>query len=457
MPFSLADELMGYWMFGEVYCEIHAAVDVLLCTASIMNICLIALDRYWSITRAIDYLNARTPAKVTIMIITVWILSGLISIPPLLGWKQDQDLTWFTQILVEQGNRTQMEFIQDLQDSGRMNMENFTSTLELVVYPQCGLSQDLGYVLYSAFGSFYIPSCIMVFVYIKIYYAARDRARRNITNKHKKRDKTAKSKEREKRTKHGNTNGNLIPLISHPNGKNESNNGEPPTDKNAVSTISSNNKGETNKLSSTEVHLPLPCGACSSVGGTKHRRSVGVSTYEDNETATAGNSPKVQKEAVPMTLARFVVSNSPQSISKPRILLGSKRRSSKEARQVIDTGKARILKSSSKRRLREKRKELQGRKRDGQPSFWGLSWEASLPVGFPFFFLYSISPICPICEEAEGLDRSESIQQSDGCCVMGWGFSFAFWMGYSNSALNPVIYTVFNQDFRRAFKRILFK
>ena len=42
------------------------------------------------------------------------------------------------------------------------------------------LSQEIGYVMYSAFGSFYIPSCIMVFVYIKIYYAARERARRNI-------------------------------------------------------------------------------------------------------------------------------------------------------------------------------------------------------------------------------------------------------------------------------------
>ena len=42
------------------------------------------------------------------------------------------------------------------------------------------LSSEIGYVMYSAFGSFYIPSCIMVFVYIKIYYAARERARRNI-------------------------------------------------------------------------------------------------------------------------------------------------------------------------------------------------------------------------------------------------------------------------------------
>ena len=35
------------------------------------------------------------------------------------------------------------------------------------------LSEDPGYVLYSALGSFYIPSCIMVFVYINIYFAAR--------------------------------------------------------------------------------------------------------------------------------------------------------------------------------------------------------------------------------------------------------------------------------------------
>ena len=47
------------------------------------------------------------------------------------------------------------------------------------------MSNDRGYVMYSAFGSFYIPSCIMVFVYIKIYYAARERARRNIHSKAK--------------------------------------------------------------------------------------------------------------------------------------------------------------------------------------------------------------------------------------------------------------------------------
>lgn len=87
MPFSLANELMGYWIFGDWWCDIHAALDVLLCTASIMNLCLIALDRYWSITQAVDYLKKRTPARAIVMIGFVWIFSGVICIPPLLGWK----------------------------------------------------------------------------------------------------------------------------------------------------------------------------------------------------------------------------------------------------------------------------------------------------------------------------------------------------------------------------------
>ena len=77
----------------------------------------------------------------------------------------------------------------------------------------------------------------------------------------------------------------------------------------------------------------------------------------------------------------------------------------------------------------------------------GLIMGSFIACWFPFFFLYSISPICPICEDSP----------LSPCCVQGWGFSFAFWLGYSNSALNPVIYTIFNKDFRQAFKRILFR
>jgi 5-hydroxytryptamine receptor 1 len=33
--------------------------------------------------------------------------------------------------------------------------------------------------------------------------------------------------------------------------------------------------------------------------------------------------------------------------------------------------------------------------------------------------------------------------------------SLFLWLGYFNSTLNPVIYTIFSPEFRQAFKRIL--
>ena len=33
--------------------------------------------------------------------------------------------------------------------------------------------------------------------------------------------------------------------------------------------------------------------------------------------------------------------------------------------------------------------------------------------------------------------------------------AFFFWLGYSNSSVNPILYTIFNEEFRRAFMRIL--
>jgi hypothetical protein len=59
MPLSLTNELMGYWVFGDAMCEVWLATDVLLCTASILNLVLISLDRYWSITRALVYVQQR--------------------------------------------------------------------------------------------------------------------------------------------------------------------------------------------------------------------------------------------------------------------------------------------------------------------------------------------------------------------------------------------------------------
>lgn len=40
-------------------------------------------------------------------------------------------------------------------------------------------------------------------------------------------------------------------------------------------------------------------------------------------------------------------------------------------------------------------------------------------------------------------------------CIGGQTFKILSWLGYSNSGLNPIIYSIFNTEFREAFKRLL--
>uniref|UniRef100_A0A3B3ZFK2 Alpha-2A adrenergic receptor n=1 Tax=Periophthalmus magnuspinnatus TaxID=409849 RepID=A0A3B3ZFK2_9GOBI len=137
MPFSLANELMGYWYFGEIWCEIYLALDVLFCTASIAHLCAISLDRYWSITQAIEYNLKRTPRRIKCIIFIVWVIAAVISFPPLITMKKEK------------------------------NKE----------HPVCTINDDEWYVISSCIGSFFLPCIIMVLVYIRIYQIAKKRTR----------------------------------------------------------------------------------------------------------------------------------------------------------------------------------------------------------------------------------------------------------------------------------------
>ncbi|XP_078421305.1 alpha-2A adrenergic receptor [Cetorhinus maximus] len=138
MPFSLAKELMGYWYFGRVWCEIHLALDVLFCTASIAHLCAISLDRYWSITQAIEYNLKRTPRRIKCIIVIVWVIAAVISFPP----------------LITNGNKPDSQ--------GK---------------PECEINNEVWYIISSCIGSFFAPCIIMILVYVRIYQIAKSRTR----------------------------------------------------------------------------------------------------------------------------------------------------------------------------------------------------------------------------------------------------------------------------------------
>ncbi|XP_072110160.1 5-hydroxytryptamine (serotonin) receptor 5A, genome duplicate b [Mobula birostris] len=143
MPLSLVHELDGRrWRLGKVLCQVWISFDVLCCTASIWNVTAIALDRYWSITRHLEY-TLKTRKKISnIMIVLTWLLSSVISLSPLFGW-----------------GKTYSE-----QDE------------------QCQVSQEPSYTIFSTFGAFYLPLSVVLFVYWKIYKAAKFRIGTRRTN-----------------------------------------------------------------------------------------------------------------------------------------------------------------------------------------------------------------------------------------------------------------------------------
>ncbi|XP_004702385.1 5-hydroxytryptamine receptor 5A [Echinops telfairi] len=137
MPLSLVHELSGRrWHLGRRLCQLWIACDVLCCTASIWNVTAIALDRYWSITRHLEYtLRARQRVS-NIMIALTWVLSAVISLAPLLfGWG-----------------------------------ETYSEGSE-----ECQVSHEPSYTVFSTVGAFYLPLCVVLFVYWKIYKAAKFR------------------------------------------------------------------------------------------------------------------------------------------------------------------------------------------------------------------------------------------------------------------------------------------
>ena len=137
LPFSAVLEVIPYWPFGSFFCDIWAAMDVLCCTASILSLCVISIDRYIGVTRPLQHSTILTEKRAFYITIIVWALSVTISVAPLLGWKEPP-------------------------------------------HPDpkvCQVTKQLGYVLFSVSGSFYIPLIIILVVYFRVYREALSQSR----------------------------------------------------------------------------------------------------------------------------------------------------------------------------------------------------------------------------------------------------------------------------------------
>ena len=342
LPLNVATTILGKWIFGSALCKMWLTCDVLCCTSSILNLCVIALDRYWAITDPIRYAQKRTVKRVVVLIIIVWFLSGLISSPPLIGWNDWPDV--------------------------------FDETTP------CILSSQKGYIVYSSLGSFYVPLIIMTSVYLKIYIATKRRLRK-----------------RAKTVSFGKSAQTSFQKSKTSNNKRKENSGP--------------NHSESGY-----------------VEGNGNHQAVALQEPTTNSDPTPRKSKKQRKRKSKFRSKR------------------SRRRGSEMDASELDSSCENIIEMHSSvktittnvSQFFEQKQKISLSKERRAARTLGIIMGTFIVCWLPFFLMYVILPFCQSCPEPGPVF-----------------INFITWLGYINSSLNPIIYTIFNLDFRRAFARLL--
>ncbi|XP_061589339.1 alpha-2B adrenergic receptor [Cololabis saira] len=361
IPFSLANELQGYWAFGSIWCEVYLALDVLFCSSSIVHLCAISLDRYLSISRPMSYRTKCTPAWIKAAIIAVWLISAVISFPPLLSLDKS-----------------------------------------LLGEEVCELNNERWYILYSTIGSFFVPCIIMILVYMRIYQIAKQHTR--CPPGHKVKGKPEM-----------NQRGSIAAI---------------PTTSPEGSTPSSVKKPDLPHSITAQKPCPVPlCVKQADVPQTAYQKSP---NHGGEGHFNSASTPSIHN-AEPSYVT------SPQSPEdKIQVLnLACRRKST----MTTATGtKLASEDASTTQGTTVSRRKTMAKKEKRFTFVLAVVMGVFVVCWFPFFLSYSLKAVCPqTCNIPEPL------------------FKFFFWIGYCNSCLNPVIYTIFNKDFRMAFKRILYR
>ncbi|KAL6423642.1 hypothetical protein ACFW04_010277 [Cataglyphis niger] len=261
---------------------------------------------------------ARNPRRIGILIIAVWVISLGISLAPQLGWK-DPDY------------------------------------LDRIAQGTCLVSQDTAYQIFATCATFYLPLLVILFLYWRIFQAARKRIR--------KRPGTILQPPRERR--------GILRLVTRR-----------PREESTAFTITR----------STPDHSSISPEKSSSYNG-----------------ANVTPSTTVTPTAVSTTTTTTTLTNPTSTSQQQQVVKCMKR-----TRETIES-----------KRERKAAKTL------------AIITGAFVACWLPFFLVALLQATCQTCEPPKLVA------------------SVFLWLGYFNSTLNPVIYTVFSPEFRQAFKRML--
>ncbi|XP_060094281.1 histamine H1 receptor [Heteronotia binoei] len=139
MPLNVLYLLKNEWLLGRQACLFWLSMDYVASTASIFSLFILCIDRYRSVQQPLKYLKYRTKTRASIMISGAWLLSFMWVIP-IFGWPTST---------------------------------HNNSTGDEVEVCETDFCKVTWFKVLTAIANFYIPSLMMLFFYAKIYTAVR--------------------------------------------------------------------------------------------------------------------------------------------------------------------------------------------------------------------------------------------------------------------------------------------
>ncbi|XP_014831136.1 PREDICTED: D(3) dopamine receptor isoform X2 [Poecilia mexicana] len=364
MPWAVYLEVVGgAWLFSRLYCNIFVTLDVMMCTASILNLCAISIDRYTAVVMPVLYNTThRSRKRVFAMIATVWVLAFTVSCPLLFGFNTTDD--------------------------------------PLV----CSISNP-DFVIYSSVVSFYLPFIVTLLVYIRIYVFLRMRRKRIAFGQASGKVQPGSTQpsmetclqEETPRAKH-----DLSPIrikVSvEPSG---------PSKPNLLSGCLWHKRPKTGPVENSMLPPVDMQNYCSISHASCGRTELDLEQNQAGQDAEDND----QTELPPVRMGCEV-----KDLSNGRTHTSLRPMSHSHTSQRFRTMHAREKKATQ---------------------MLAIVLGVFLICWLPFFVTHILNTHCRTCYVPPEL------------------YSAFTWLGYVNSALNPVIYTTFNIEFRRAFIKIL--
>ncbi|XP_052443043.1 trace amine-associated receptor 1-like [Carassius gibelio] len=164
MPPSMLRSIETCWYLGDLFCKIHSSLDVTLCTASILNLCIISLDRYYAICHPFEYYRKMTSVATLIMIIICWTVSAALG---------------FGMMFLELN-------ILGIEDFYYENVD---------CDGRCLVFQSKEAATVMSLTCFYVPAFVMLCVYLKILHTAQQQVQaiQSVNSEFKKEGKATKT------------------------------------------------------------------------------------------------------------------------------------------------------------------------------------------------------------------------------------------------------------------------